>query len=72
MNASEVKIKFGEFIKSALKEEVIIAKNGVPILRVTPIRKSNKELVDELFDWGVKGLVDEHVLDSMMEKYYGK
>ena len=39
MTASEVKTKFGEFIKSAREEEVIIVKNGVPLLRVTPIRK---------------------------------
>jgi prevent-host-death family protein len=72
MTASEVKIKFGEFIKSARKEEVIIIKNGVPLLRVTPIRKSKKELVDDLFDWGVTGLKDEHILDGMLEKYYGR
>lgn len=72
MTASEVKTKFGEFIKSAREEEVIIVKNGVPLLRVTPIRKPKKELVNDLFDWGVTGVKDEHILDGMMEKYYGK
>lgn len=71
MTASEVKTKFGEFIKSARKEEVIIVKNGVPLLRVTPIRKTNKELINDLFDWGVTGLKDEHIIDGMLEKYYG-
>jgi prevent-host-death family protein len=72
MSASEVKVKFGDFIKSAQKEEVIIVKNGVPLLRVTPIRKSKKQMIDDLFDWGITGLKDEHVLNGMMEKYYGK
>ncbi len=72
MTASEIKINFGKFIKSAQEEEVIIKKNGVPLLRVTPIRKSKKESIDDLFDWGITGLKDEHVLDGMLEKYYGK
>jgi len=71
MTATEVKTKFGKFIRSAREEEVIIVKNGVPLLRVTPIRKINRELVNDLFDWGVTGLKDEHILDSMLEKYYG-
>jgi len=72
MSASEVKTKFGTFIKYAQKEEIIIEKNGVPLLRVTPIRRSKKEIIDDLFDWGVTGLKDEHVLSGMLEKYYGK
>ncbi len=71
MTASDVKMSFGNFIKTAQTEEVIIVKNGIPLLRVTPIRKANTELIDELFDWGVRGLKEEQVLDSMIEKYYG-
>ena len=71
MSASEIKVNFGNFIKSAQEEEIIVVKNGTPILRVMPIRKSKKEIIDELFDWGVTGLKDEHVLNGMMEKYYG-
>ncbi len=71
MTASDVKMGFGNFIKTAQKEEVIIVKNGIPLLRVTPIRKTDARLIDELFDWGVSGLKEEQVLDSMMEKYYG-
>jgi prevent-host-death family protein len=72
MSASEVKTNFGNFIESAQKEEVIILKNGIPVLRVTPIRKPKKAAVDDLFDWGVRGLEDENILEGMMEKYYGK
>ncbi len=71
ITASDVKMNFGSFIKTAQKEEVIIVKNNIPLLRVTPIRKTNKELIDELFDWGVSGLEEEQILDSMLEKYYG-
>lgn len=72
MSASEAKVNFGSFIKSAQKEEIIIVKNGSPLLRVTPIRKAKREIIDNLFDWGVTGLKDEHILDGMLEKYYGK
>ena len=71
ITASDVKMNFGSFIKTAQKEGVIIVKNGIPLLKVTPIRKNNEELIDELFDWGVSGLKEEQVLDSMLEKYYG-
>ena len=72
INASDAKINFGKFIKTAQEEEVVIIKNGKPILRVTPIRASRADLVDELFDWGVKGVKDEFVMEEMVNKYYGK
>ncbi len=72
MTASEVKINFGGFIKTAQNEEVIIYKNGKPLLRVTPIKRSKKEEVSQLFDWGVKGLKDEDRLNVIMDKDYAR
>jgi antitoxin (DNA-binding transcriptional repressor) of toxin-antitoxin stability system len=70
INASVVKKNFGAFINDAQKEETIILKNGTPILRVTPIRASKSELIDELFDWGISGLDENEILKGMMDKYY--
>lgn len=72
ISASVAKKNFGAFIKDAQKEETIILKNGNPILRVIPIRASKADLIDELFDWEIAGLEDEHILKGMVEKYYGK
>ncbi len=72
MTSSEVKVHFGDFIKSAQNEEVIIYKNGKPLLRVTPIKRTRKEAVSQLFDWGVKGLKDEDRLNVIMDKDYAR
>ena len=71
ITATEVKMNFGKFIERAQSEEFIITKNGTPLIRVNPVKKPKKELIDELFDWGVTGLKEEEVIDSMLEKYYG-
>lgn len=70
MTSSEVKINFGDFIKSAQNEEIIIYKNGKPLLRVTPIKRTRQEAVSRLFDWGVKGLKDDDKLNIIMDKEY--
>ncbi len=70
MTSSEVKMKFGDFIKSAQNEEIIIFKNGKPLLRVTPIKRARQEAAAKLFDWGVKGLQDEDRLHAIMDKDY--
>jgi prevent-host-death family protein len=72
ISASNAKKRFGDFIKMAQQEEIIILKNSKPILRVTPIHASRSELIDELFDWGITGLKNEDIMEGMLEKYYGK
>ena len=71
ISATNIKMNFGDFIKKAQQEEIIITKNGKALLKVVPIRKATPEVIDELFDWGISGLKDEDVLEGMLEKYYG-
>ncbi len=72
MTASEVKMNFGDFIKKAQGGEVIIYRNGKPLLRVTPIKRTRAETVSHLFDWGVKGLSDEDRLGAILDKEYAR
>ena len=46
VNIHEAKTHFSKLIKEACQgEEVIIAKAGVPLIRLVPIMKNNKERV---------------------------
>jgi prevent-host-death family protein len=46
LNIHEAKTHFSKIIKQACQgEEVIIAKAGVPIIRLVPIEKSKKERI---------------------------